>query len=192
MAESRREVQDELAEFLLSPDAPKKNGKSTIPGNAKQVTAMAKVVMATLAGLTRGRAADLAGVSRVQIYRWMNEEETEGPVYERFRNAMARADAHYMRRELAVIQAAARIPNMKTGQIDWRAAAWLMEHRFQFEYGAKAQLEISGPGGGPIQTEVKDLTDEAVSIRLREAVEILKDVGKLEPVAVNGQKPIAE
>ena len=188
MAKSLMGVRDELAEFIDGP----RSGKSTRPGNAQQVTAMAKVVQATLAGLTRGRAADFAGVSRVQIYRWMNPEETEGPVYERFRNAMARADAFYIKRELAVIQAAARIPNMKTGQIDWRAAAWLMEHRFQTEYGPKAHLEISGPGGGPIQTEVKDLSDAQVSERLSEMVDILKDVGKLEPVVVNGQKPLKE
>lgn len=164
------------------------NGKSTRPGNPQQIAAMAKVVRATLAGLPRGRAADFAGIDRVTIYRWLDAENMDGPVYARFRNALARAEAWYIQRELRVVRGAARIPNAKTGQVDWRASAWLLERRFQSDFGAKVTQEISGPGGGPIQTEVKDLTDAEVSERLREAVEVLRETGKVDLVT-NGHRP---
>lgn len=165
-------------------------GKSTRAGNPQQIASMAKVVRATLAGLTRQRAADLAGVDRLTIYRWLDPESvSDDPVYARFRNAMSRAEAWYIQRELRVIQAAARIPNMKTGQVDWRAAAWLMEHRFQFEFGPKATLELTGPGGGPIQSEVKNLSDGDVNKRLAESLDVLKEIGKVD-VVVNGHAPL--
>lgn len=163
-------------------------GKSTRAGNPQQITAMAKVVRATLAGLTRQRAADYAGVDRLTIYRWLDREVMPGPVYERFRNVLMRAEAWYIQRELRVIQAAARIPNAKTGQTDWRASAWLMEHRFQFEFGPKATIEHTGPGGGPIQTEDKTLSDPQVKERLEEVFGILREVGKVDLVT-NGHRP---
>jgi hypothetical protein len=178
-------VREELANFLADP----KPGKSTRPGNPQQVAAMAKVVLATLAGLPRHRAADLAGVSRVQIWRWLNPEDTEGPIYDRFRNAIARADGLFIKRELENIKIAARIPNMKTGQVDWKASAWLMEHRFQFDFGPKATLELTGPGGGPIQTEDKTLSDPEVAERLKQSLDVLREIGKVD-VVVNGHAPL--
>lgn len=166
-------------------------GKSTRAGNPEQIIAMAKVVRATLAGLNRGRAADLAGVARLTIYRWMNEDELPGEPYQRFRNAMSHAESWYIARELRHIQVASRIPNEKTGQVDWRASAWLMEHRFQFEFGPKATIEHTGPGGGPIQTEDKTLTDPEVKQRLSEALQVLKEIGKVD-YATNGHQPGVE
>lgn len=186
MTESRRRIRDEVAELLAQPNQP----KSTVPGNPQQVAAMAKVVLATLAGMPRHRAADLAGVSRVQVWRWLDPEGTsDHPVYEKFRNAIARADALFIRREIENIKVAGRIPNAKTGQIDWRASAWLMERRFQTEFGPKVSQEISGPGGGPIQTESKTLTDPEVSSRLTEALDVLREIGKVDLVA-NGHAPL--
>src|SRR5688500_10412003 len=148
-------------------------GKSTRAGNPQQIAAMAKVCWYVLGGLSRSRAAYMAEIDPATVYRWQNPEVTIGPEYDRFRVALAHAETHFMWRELRVIQAAARIPNFKPGQVDWRASAWLMEHRVLAEYGAKATIEHTGPGGGPIQTEDKTLSDPQVRERLDSALAVL-------------------
>jgi len=48
---------------------------------------------------------------------------------------------------------------------DWRAAAWYLERQHPLHFGRQAtQVEVSGPGGGPIDVRV-DATDLAAKVR---------------------------
>jgi hypothetical protein len=50
---------------------------------------------------------------------------------------------------------------------DWRASAWWLERRDPGSFGKAAELavEVSGPGGGPVQVEAVSAADLAAKVR---------------------------
>lgn len=47
---------------------------------------------------------------------------------------------------------------------DWRAAAWLLERSFRADFG-RGPVEVTGPGGGPVQVSEPSLAELAARIR---------------------------
>lgn len=95
------------------------------------------------AGVTQELAAAHAGVSVDTVERW--------------RKGLSGADSDFAERfdKAAVAGGVAALAHIRQAmKDDWRAAAWLLEHRFPQHYG-KQVLEHQGPGGGPIQVKTE-------------------------------------
>ena len=70
-------------------------------------------------------------------------EERELQAYARFSDALKKALNEWELRALAKI----------VGAKDWQASAWLLERRKAEVYGRR-RIEVTGPGGGPVQASV--------------------------------------
>jgi hypothetical protein len=133
-----------------------------------------KLVQAISLGTSYEAAATYAGVSRETVRSWLRrgERETRG-IYHEFAEAMKVADGKATVACLATIRSAA--------QNDWKAAAWLLERRHPNEFG-RARLEITGPNGGPLQSEVRAETKHVFDAGKKARIlAILKECGALDP-----------
>lgn len=129
----------------------------TRPRNSKKSDArIAVVVQALMAGNTRRTSAATAGVDHATFYRWLADDAT-------FRDAVEKAEADAEARAVAIVVRAA------VGGT-WQAAAWWLERRRQDTYALHPKMELSGPGGGPIQTEEVGLDDHE-RVALRKAID---------------------
>ena len=83
------------------------------------------------------------GVSKNAYYQWLQkgEQQTSG-IYRDFYDAVKAAEQQAKRALLGKLHQS----------IDWRAAAWILERRWPEEWG-RQKMEISGPGGAPMQVE---------------------------------------
>ena len=125
-------------------------------GNSKKSDVRLEVLLGALrAGNTRRAAAAYAEVSHETFYRWFNDDIT-------FRDAVEKAEADAEARAVAIVIRAAQGGT-------WQAAAWWLERRRQDTYALKAKVELSGPDGGPIQTE--EVMDDHERIALRKAID---------------------
>lgn len=80
-------------------------------------------------GVPPSVAAGVCGLSRHTFYHWSSEKAKPGPAYERFRQAIKRAeDEAHAARVARVIQASAE---------SWQAAAWYLERRYPEVWGRK-------------------------------------------------------
>lgn len=85
------------------------------------------ILVALRAGSTRSAAAEYVGVSRVQLWRWMQSDAT-------FRNAAARAEAEVEVFYTGILR--------KAAVDDWRAAfAWLERRRVD-DWGRKDRVDV--------------------------------------------------
>lgn len=108
-------------------------------------------------------ACKAVGISRQTYHTWLKEggnalheagydfnriREPRIRLAARFSDACARASAEAEANGIASIA--------RHAEDDWRAAAWHLERRYPRKWGAqKQQLEVTGPGGGAIQWEIK-------------------------------------
>lgn len=88
-----------------------------------------KICRALELGMTHQRACALAGIHVDTFHEWRN-------TYPQFSEAVNRAEAECVKRQLNVIEKAAE-------QGTWQAAAWKLERRYPQEYGRTIQ-EHSG------------------------------------------------
>lgn len=108
-----------------------------------------KLVRATRMGATKQLACAHAGISYATLNDWENGkfprnlDDDQKALKAEFFDILTRAVGDSGVRALSVIQQAAH-------QGDWRAAAWLLEHRFPEDYG-KAKVELTGKDGGPVE-----------------------------------------
>lgn len=94
-------------------------------------------------GLTYEFAAALAGVSEDSFSRWRKK-------YADFAERVAAAEARGALVNIQAIRDAARGTEERPG--DWRAAAWIMEHRHPHQYGKSVtENQLTGKDGGPIE-----------------------------------------
>lgn len=91
---------------------------------------------------TLEQAAEHAGITDRTLRNWLS---SRSPTFAEFQNDVRRA--RFGPRNALV----ASVLNQAKG--DWRAAAWILERRFRDEFGHRVAQEISGPNGGPIQTQ---------------------------------------
>lgn len=103
------------------------------------------------------------GIHRDTFYEWRRRGKVAAEMrirdeiiphrerlYLQFSDAVEKALADGEVRDLATITKASRDTDRRPGQ--WTAAAWRLERRFPDRWGRRDRMEISGPGGGPIQT----------------------------------------
>ena len=105
-------------------------------------------------------ASAAAGINKSTLYLWLekgrkeqerieaglepNEEESN---FMEFSNAVEKAKAEAVSRNVAIIQKSAHSGT-------WQAAAWWLERTQQTIFGRKQQLEHTGAEGQPIKLEV--------------------------------------
>ncbi len=103
-----------------------------------------QVLIAIRAGATYAHAAAHAGISADTLDRW-RKGRAGAPA--EFAARMAAAEGGGAVVSLAQIQLAAQ-------NGDWRASAWILEHRHATSYGKIERHELTGKHGGPIQSEL--------------------------------------
>jgi transcriptional regulator with XRE-family HTH domain len=103
-------------------------------------------------GLTYELAAGLAGVSADTLARWRKGRNgAPADFAERIEGAKARGALTNL---LAVNRAARGVVDARGNVVvppDWRAAAWLLEHRYPDQYGRKVREHQHRGSGGPIE-----------------------------------------
>jgi transposase len=137
------------------------------PGRKSMMTdARVQVIVDALkGGNTRRAAAAYAGVHLDTFYEWLKKPSFSEIVT----NAEAAAE---VRAVAIVIQAAQRG--------DPRAAQWWLERRRRADYGVQVGVEVSGPGGGPIETaDVAALSPDEKK-RLRQVIDAITEDDKAE------------
>jgi hypothetical protein len=105
-------------------------------------------------------ACQAAGFSQTQFYEWLkaadrgswrNGHPTDPEslrVITRFADLIGRAQAQFEARKVQNVARAAEVVNAKTGQVDWRADAWLLNNhpRYRKTYRQERQLEVHNTG----------------------------------------------
>lgn len=99
-----------------------------------------RILDAIRSGVAYVDAANYAGISYQTFNEWRKE-------YSEFSDAVEEADGAAMVGLVATIRKAA------TEGKQWQAAAWLAERRHPDRYGRTVKTQISGPDGGPVQTQ---------------------------------------
>lgn len=133
------------------------------------------IVAAIRLGNYQDHAAQAAGISVATFYNWLErgkkererletiddaeirEEET---VFVEFLEAVEKAKAEAVQRNIGIIQKAATVGS-------WQAAAWWLERTQTALYGRKQQVAVQGVEGGPsvaITVDTKDLEDKVARI----------------------------
>lgn len=109
----------------------------------------AEIVNLIRLGNFREAAAAAAGIGTTTFHRWMAKgREARSGIYREFWAAVNTAEAQAEATAIGRIRQAAQDPK------HWTAAAWYLERKFPERWGRK-RLEISGPEGGPVETEEK-------------------------------------
>ena len=103
---------------------------------------------ALIAGNTYKNAAILSGIGERSFFRWKAEGELATPrsLAGQFWQVIKRAEAEAVHRSVMIIAQAAKK--------NWTAAAWFLERKHPEDWARRDYLrsELSGPGGGPVQT----------------------------------------
>ena len=121
-------------------------GRAGLGAPSKRTPAREAVILdAIRRGMSRTKAAALAGVGHDQVRRWADAEPT-------FAAKLAMAEAQCQDRLLKIIDDVAdqRLPTT------WQAAAWKLERRWPDEYGQKSRLDVNLD----LQAEIRSLADE--------------------------------
>lgn len=127
-------------------------------------------------------AASLAGVARGTLFRWLawgrdagnrsdagDELDDRDLLYRDFCDAVEKARADAMLRNIGVIQTAAQNGT-------WQAAAWYLERTNPKKWGRHDTVEVTGSDGGAIQVEisVKDTLRAKFEAAERAALEVIE------------------
>ena len=158
----------------VAPVAPPTVRRITLDANKRQTGRESKLidpkmhqrlVDALVAGNTIRNACTMAGIGETTYYRWLDESDhaPEGHELREFREAVKRAQAEAIHRNVMIIQ--------KAAPRQWQAAAWFLERRAPKEWGRRDRVEMGGDGSGqPIviaNVSKKTLTDEGALVALQ-------------------------
>lgn len=92
------------------------------------------IVKALRAGNSRRDSALYAGVSETTFYSWMARGREGEPLYAEFLEAVEKAEAQSVVRNVAIIQRAA--------EETWQAAAWWLERKRPDDWGRRQRMDI--------------------------------------------------
>ena len=105
------------------------------------------VVKALRAGNSRRDSALYAGISEQTFYSWMSRGREGEALYEEFLEAVEKAEAHSVVRNVAIIQRAA--------DETWQAAAWWLERKRPDEWGRRQRYDIGTSEAQPMEVIVR-------------------------------------
>lgn len=97
-------------------------------------------------GLPKKRAAERAGIHESTLYDWVNRAE-EGRLFAKFSKSLKKAESDLMAYHLDRIKAA-------SDDGTWQASAWILERRFQKEFGRRQEIDHSGKIDGQSSGEI--------------------------------------
>jgi len=92
------------------------------------------IVKALRAGNSRRDSALYAGISEQTFYSWMSRGRDGEPLYIEFLEAVEKAEAQSVVRNVAIIQRAA--------EETWQAAAWWLERKRPDDWGRRQRMDI--------------------------------------------------
>lgn len=92
------------------------------------------IVKALKAGNSRRDSALYAGISEATFYSWMARGREGEPLYAEFLEAVEKAEAQSVVRNVAIIQRAA--------EETWQAAAWWLERKRPDDWGRRQRMDI--------------------------------------------------
>jgi hypothetical protein len=92
------------------------------------------IVKALKAGNSRRDSALYAGISEQTFYSWMSRGRDGEPLYAEFLEAVEKAEAQSVVRNVAIIQRAA--------EETWQAAAWWLERKRPDDWGPRQRMDI--------------------------------------------------
>jgi hypothetical protein len=126
-----------------------------------------RILDAIRAGSYAEPACRAAGIAESTYYRWLQRGEAEDRgIYADFVQAVRCAEAEAEVKAVEVVQ-------LKMLE-DWRAAIAFLERRHPSRWRRQTSAEISGPGGGPIETRAKSTVDLSLltddELQLMEAI----------------------
>lgn len=113
-------------------------------------------------GCTKKAAILSAGVSESHAYQWVARGERDlaagrATPYSQFAERYARAEGHLEAGAVAEIRAAGR----NEQRPDWRAAAWLLEHRLPKIWGARPDVAVTLQAGGERHGSFRAMIEES-------------------------------
>lgn len=126
-----------------------------------------RIVEAIRTGCYAETACRAAGISESTYYRWLQRGEAEhAGIYAEFVRVVREAEAEAELHAVALVWE--QMPE------DWRAAIAFLERRFPTRWRRRTSAEISGPGGGPIETRAKSTLD--LSLLTDQDLQTLEDI----------------
>ena len=105
------------------------------------------VIKALRAGNSRRDSALYAGISETTFYSWMARGREGEPIYAEFLEAVEKAEAQSVVRNVAIIQRAA--------EETWQAAAWWLERKRPDDWGRRQRMDIGTSQEQPMEVIVK-------------------------------------
>ena len=117
-----------------------------------------RIVQALRVGATYERAAQYAGISEDTLSRWRKRAEHATPdsLLGQLRDRMRQAEGRAAVGWLAIINTAA--------QVDWKAASWLLSHRYPEAYGSSLHKVA------PVTPDGEALQGGGLSVLLHQAI----------------------
>lgn len=158
---------------------PRPQPMSKMTTHTKLTRAVADDICRRIRGhVTRVPAAEANSIDRRTLWHWLAEgvaaancdvagcsERHHGPAnhdltYQQFAEMVMRAEAD------AAFLAAGNVSRAMSK--DWRAAAWWLERRLPEDFAERSRVELSGPGGRPIEIDERsDLIERIERIAAR-------------------------
>lgn len=136
----------------MSDDVPKRGvGQPTKLTPALQMELMGYIGQ----GSTINDACDLVGIDKSTFHKWKVRGEQGDPKYVEFLASVRAAMAGWKAARLKEIQEAKN----NAGNPDWRARAWLLQHRYPEEYGRREVIAHEGSiqHGHTLEAKVDEL-----------------------------------
>ncbi len=105
------------------------------------------IVKALKAGNSRRDSALYAGIAESTFYGWMERGRAGEPLYMEFLEAVEKAEAQSVVRNVAIIQRAA--------EETWQAAAWWLERKRPDDWGRRQRMDIGTDKDQPMEVVVR-------------------------------------
>lgn len=133
-------------------------------------------VCALIVQTSVANACKQVGISKDAFFVWLAADDDLADQYVRARKAIAFKDEEEIEEIAQIVRAGEIDPQAARVAID--AKKWLAGKRHPKVYGDKVQQEVSGPGGGPVQTEDLTAVKAASTESLKAALAVLKDANQ--------------
>jgi hypothetical protein len=140
-------------------------------------------------GATLEIAAKSYGIDPKSIHNYLNRGRddmasgytAETSIFVHYLLEMQKAEGRGALGKLAIIQQAAQGDDEKGIKPNWTAAAWYLERKYPRDFGRSYQnVEVSGPDGGPVETENVNVNSEDAKIAERKAETIAALLARLQ------------